>query len=374
MGKTKTQTLWTVEAFKALFKGDISYKKALIVLTKNMAVKRYEFLRIVLNLFNELSITTLIFDEFSGEITTQDLIKGSEVARDFDCDVIVGIGGAKTLDAAKLIAILSKESFGDHLFEALDSKQDIQALDMIAVPTTIHLKSAYSDVALFIDPIQEQIHAYQADTIMPKYALILPKVIESVPNDILTLHTLEMFYTATEVYILRNEHEVYVENIIRSVKKAFEGSFDSETIISILKASVQLTKIHHHTTPLEAFERAFLLLHPDIPYGAAQSLCILSYYQKLMKNPVYTERIGKLAGMLDIDVFGYDYSKQAEAFIESFKLILKKAQMSSLDLKNYGVDSAAISDYVHYTMMVLNNDLPMSEEDLYDLFEESLTI
>ncbi len=372
MGENQTQTLWSIEDFKTQLNTTPKYRKALIVLTKNMAVKRYQFLRMVLNALNDSDISTLIFDEFTGEITTQDLIKGADVARDFECDLIIGIGGAKTLDAAKIIATLAKNPVEEPLFKKLKALDSLSALDIFAVPTTIHLKSAYSKFALFVDPIQEEIHYLKNPVFTPKKTLILPEIIESLPPDILTLHTLEAYYTATEIYLLTGNHKDTVKNILNTIINTINVN-DPKRIKTLLETSIQLSNIHHAITPLEAFERAFLLLHPDIPYGAAQSLCILSYYQKLSKNTLYTERLGDLASLIGVDVIGYDYPKQAERFIEQIKELLKAAQMSSIELRSYGVDSAAISDYVHYTLSILNEKLPFSQEDLYDMFEESLT-
>lgn len=374
MVETETQTLWSTDAFKALFKDQNRFSKALIVLTKNMAVKRYQFLRIVLNLLNELNIATLIFDEFSSEITTKDLLKGAEIARDFECDVIVGIGGAKTLDAAKLIALLAQNPVSEPIFESLSKKAT--ALAIIAVPTTIQVKSAYRDLALFIDPIEERITTIKQATLRPQYSLILPEVIESLPRDLIILHALEIFYTSSEIYLLEGRDEAAIQTIIERVHEVLKSILNSTDVIDVrglLEASQALAQIQKEITPLEAFEQAFLLLHSTIPYGAAQSICALSYYRKFALSSTYTERMAKLGMFLHVDAKGYDYPEQAQAFVNYLSELLTSLQMRSLDLTNYGVDSAAISDYVHYTQTILGENLPLSEEELYDLLEESLT-
>ena len=372
MEEIDTKTLWSIDAFKETFSHQTHYQKALIVLTKNMAVKRYQFLRIVLNLLNELKIATLIYDEFDSEITTQDLIKGAEVARDFECDLIIGIGGAKTLDAAKLIAALTKNPVNHIDFTALEKIEE--CLDIIAVPTTIHVKSAFSETALFVDGMRETIHSVKHKGFKPKFSLILPEVIESLPNDVLILHTLEALYTASEIFILTGEHQERVREIIETIHQTLQEENLKENIVRLLESSVNLSQIHHMITPLEAFERAFLLLHPEIPYGAAQSLCIMSYYHKLNHYSAYNQRIAELADMVNVDAKGYDYPEQAQAFLDYFKTFLNTLQMRSLDLKSYGVDSASISDYVHYTKTILNDQCPFSDDELYDMFEESLTL
>lgn len=48
--------------------------------------------------------STLICKEFNGEVTEEEIKRVTEIAKEKNCNVVVGIGGGKTLDTAKAVA------------------------------------------------------------------------------------------------------------------------------------------------------------------------------------------------------------------------------------------------------------------------------
>jgi len=55
----------------------------------------------------EAGITVAVFDEVQPNPTTLTVSEGAQAARDHQADLIVGLGGGSSMDAAKAIAIMS---------------------------------------------------------------------------------------------------------------------------------------------------------------------------------------------------------------------------------------------------------------------------
>ena len=87
---------------------------------------------------------------------TVDLIStGAKLAKKFKADVILGIGGGSSLDAAKAIAVEATHegTSWDYLF--FKQKPSSKTLPVVAVGTTSGSGSQATQVAVITDPLRE---------------------------------------------------------------------------------------------------------------------------------------------------------------------------------------------------------------------------
>lgn len=79
-------------------------KKCLIVTGKTSA-KKSGALDELISVFNELNIEYAVFDEITENPLTKTCCDGGKVAREFQADFVVGIGGGSPLDASKAVCV-----------------------------------------------------------------------------------------------------------------------------------------------------------------------------------------------------------------------------------------------------------------------------
>lgn len=130
--------------------------------------------------------------------------RGIELARNSNCDFVIGIGGGSVIDAGKAIsAMLSNDgSLTDYLeVIGLGKKIKKRALPYIAVPTTSGTGSEVTKNAVVKDIVHNVKVSLRSDLIIPSVALIDPELTWSVPPGITASTGMDAFTQVLEPYV-----------------------------------------------------------------------------------------------------------------------------------------------------------------------------
>jgi alcohol dehydrogenase class IV len=119
------------------------------------------------------------FDGVAPNPTVDLVSEGAKVAKHFRADVILGIGGGSSLDAAKAIAVEATHegTSWDYLF--FKRKPSGATLPVVAVGTTSG--SQVTQVAVVTNPNARDKSALYDDQLIPRTALVDPQLTLSVP-------------------------------------------------------------------------------------------------------------------------------------------------------------------------------------------------
>jgi len=122
-------------------------KRALIV-TGHSSAKANGSLNDVTEVLNNGGVAYQIFDEVEENPSTDTVGKGAQIARNFNADFIIGIGGGSAIDAAKAMAILlvNPNVNADELHKA--PSHPLNHAPVVAVPTTCGTGSEATPVAI----------------------------------------------------------------------------------------------------------------------------------------------------------------------------------------------------------------------------------
>ena len=82
-----------------------SMGKRCLIVTGKTSAKKSGALDELINIFNELDIQYEIFNEITENPLTSTCCDGGKVAREFQADFVVGIGGGSPLDASKAVCV-----------------------------------------------------------------------------------------------------------------------------------------------------------------------------------------------------------------------------------------------------------------------------
>lgn len=82
-------------------------KKALVVIGASGAMKKHGYLDRVTNYLKNNGVETVVYDRIQPNPVSEHVEEGASVARENDCDFVVGLGGGSSIDSAKSIAVMA---------------------------------------------------------------------------------------------------------------------------------------------------------------------------------------------------------------------------------------------------------------------------
>jgi alcohol dehydrogenase class IV len=138
------------------------------------------------------------FDGVTPNPTVDLVSEGAKVAKDFSADVILGLGGGSSLDAAKAIAVEATHegTSWDYLF--FKQKPSAATLPIVAVGTTSGSGSQVTQVAVVTNPNARDKSALYDDRLIPRTALVDPQLTLSVPPAVTAATGFDVFCHAFE--------------------------------------------------------------------------------------------------------------------------------------------------------------------------------
>ena len=142
------------------------------------------------------------FDGVTPNPTTDEVAAGAEFAREHRADVVVGLGGGSSMDAAKAIAVEATHegSCWDYLW--FRDRQPTEAtLPVIAVTTTSGTGSHVTQVAVVTNPAEKCKSAIYHPRVYPRISIVDPELMETLPPRMTALTGFDALTHAFESYI-----------------------------------------------------------------------------------------------------------------------------------------------------------------------------
>jgi alcohol dehydrogenase class IV len=140
------------------------------------------------------------------EVAHFDVItRGARMARDFQADVVLGVGGGSSMDTAKAVAVEATHpgKAWDYLFFRPDQPTD-KTLPIVAVSTTSGTGSHVTQVAVVTNPAEKNKSAIFHSLIYPRTSIVDPDLMRSVPGHVTASTGFDVFAHAFESYINPN--------------------------------------------------------------------------------------------------------------------------------------------------------------------------
>ncbi len=109
---------------------------------------------------------------------------GAELARTFNADVILGIGGGSSLDAAKAISVEATHEGISWDYLVCQQPPTARTLPVVAVGTTAGSGSQVNPLAVITNTGSRDKFALSSDHLIPRAAIIDPQLMLSVPAEV----------------------------------------------------------------------------------------------------------------------------------------------------------------------------------------------
>ncbi|MGN0161670.1 MAG: iron-containing alcohol dehydrogenase [Lachnospiraceae bacterium] len=271
-----------------------------------------------------------IYDKTVANPTTDNVAEALELYQSNHCNAIIGFGGGSSMDCAKALgARVVKPN------QPLSKMEGILKVNrklplLIAIPTTAGTGSETTLAAVITDAVTRHKYAINDFPLIPRYAVLDPKVTLSLPlfitattgMDALT-HAVEAFIGNSTTYGTRKDALMAVELIFRNLDRAYQDGQDLEARENMLKASFYAGC---------AFTKSYVgyvhaVAHSlggeyNVPHGLANAVLLPFVLEAY--GPVIHKKLHKLAIAAGIATEETPADAAADAFIQAIRDMKKR--------------------------------------------------
>ncbi len=365
-------------------------KKALIVTGKS-SMRKLGILDKVTGLLKKSNIGSVVFEgiEPNPRHTTCD--KAAALAHESGCDMIVGLGGGSSMDAAKGIAVGAKTGFSvwDYVHTDRDrpTKKITDALPIICIPT-IAATGSEADSGGIISNWETHEKA-GIWGLFPTVSIVDPELTMSCPPDYtadggvdIISHAIESYFTGTsEAYLQDRFSESVIRTVIYYLPRAIRDGKDLEarsqlSWCSTLALSGLINSGRGGTYPLHALEHV-VSAHYDISHGRGLALLLPALMD--YTAPARPEKFVELGqNVFDLSFDTEDINHAAKISIDAMKGWLASIGRL-LTFTDLGIDDSKFDvmadDLVRLNMQsqpYMVNPRPIDRAGVIEIFRMSL--
>ena len=197
-----------------------SFGKSCLIVTGKTAAKKCGALSDVTSILSDLNIKYEIFDGIEQNPSYSSCLKASALAKSFNAEFVIGIGGGSPLDASKAIAVLT--ACNDVSPEKIYNMEwDASPLPVIAIGTTSGTGSEVTPVSVITTP-EGLKKSLRADSIYPKVSFGDATYTMSLSAEFTRSTALDALSHSVESYFNRATNEICRTFAVRGIEILLE--------------------------------------------------------------------------------------------------------------------------------------------------------
>lgn len=209
-------------------------RKALLVTGRGDSILAPLYRRVLENLA-AAGVECAHFDGVIPNPTTEVVSAGARLARDFEAQVVIGVGGGSSLDAAKAIAVEATHpgTAWDYLHFTLGPSA--KTLPILCMGTTAGTGSQVTPCAVLTNPALSDKSAIWHENIYPRVAIVDPELTLTMPREVTAQTGFDAFCHSFEAYLSRGSNPMVeclaleaIRLIARFLPRALDDGGDLE--------------------------------------------------------------------------------------------------------------------------------------------------
>lgn len=327
------------------------------------------------NALSENDIAYTIYDKTVANPTTDNVAEALELYQTNGCNALIGFGGGSSMDCAKAVGARiakSKQSLAK-MKGILKVHKKLPLL--IAIPTTAGTGSETTLAAVITDAETRHKYAINDFPLIPRYAVLDPKVTLNLPPFITATTGMDALTHAVEAYIGNSTTPGTRKDALLAVKLIFEN-------IDIVyndgkNVDARRNMLHASFYAGCAFTKSYVgyvhaVAHSlggeyNVPHGLANAILlpfVLEAYGTSIHKKLY--RLALEAGIVEE---GTPYDEAAKAFIDAIKDMKKRFHIGDTVKE---IQEEDIPKLAHYADKEANPLYPvpvlMNAEELEDFY------
>lgn len=344
------------------------YGKRTLLVSGRSSMRKTGTLDKASSLMKSAGVEVYLFDQVEPEPSLDTVNRGVNLARERNCEVIVGLGGGSAIDAAKAIAsmVCQEGAVWDY---HKGREVEKEGLPFIALPTTAGTGAEITKNAVLIDKKRTVKKSIRSPHMIAKVALVVPELTLSAPPCVTAYTGMDALTQAIESYISRASNAISdilalqaIELIFHNLPEAVKNGQDIEVreklaLGSLLSgmsfSNAGLGAVHGLAHPIGA--------HFSVPHGLACAV-LLPYAMKFNLS-VRCEKFKKIAEVIT--------ASGAEDVVTKIKELLDQIGIPET-LKRYRISESDLPVIIAESRghSMSKNPKKAKDEDLKEILEK----
>jgi alcohol dehydrogenase len=362
-------------------------KKALIVIGASGAMRKQGYLGQVTKLLRRHGAGSTVFDKIQPNPVFEHVEEGAKLARQNQCDFVLGLGGGSTIDSAKSIAVMAKNpgKYWDYIAGGSGKAKTPAkgALPIVAIPTTAGTGTEADPWTVITKSDTNEKIGWGCALTFPTLSIVDPELMVSVPPAQTAYTGMDAFFHSVECY-LANVNQPTSDHLaleaIRLISKhlslAVKDGRNIEARTALAWASTEAgiceslsCCISHHS-----MEHALSAYFPEVPHGAGLTMLSVAYFSYLAERT--SDRFPDLAMAIGEKIDGLPRKAQAMAFITGLKKLIRKGGLQEHKLSDFGVQRSDLRELAENSFRTMGKlfeltPIPLTVEDAAAIYERA---
>ena len=343
-----------------------------IIVTGRTSTKRTGLLDKTCKILEKAGIKYKIYDKVEPNPSIETIHAGADLAKEFEPDFLIGLGGGSPIDASKAIGIIY--TLGGHISDYFGvEKVKKPIIPILASPTTSGTGAEVTKYSNINDNKAKTKNLINSLNICPAVAIVDPTLTLTMPPKLAAISGIDALTHVVESYVctfsqplteLINLEAIRIigkylpisVNLQRDVEAHYWMSYAS--LLGGITINNAGTGIAHGLSfPLTANYR--------VPHGVATGL-LLPYVMEF-NMPTNYEKFAKIAEALGVRVEGLSTIEAAERSVSAVKRLMRDIGFPK-SLAEYGVEDDKIKEFAENLMAnvqkLANNPRMPTTEDI----------
>jgi len=334
--------------------------------------------RVTDNLSSE-DIPYVLFDGITPNPKDTEVMKGADVYRSAECNIIVAVGGGSVLDCAKGIGIVVSNYRHIISFEGVDQIGN-PIPPLICIPTTGGTSADVSQFAIITNTSDKVKIAIISKAVVPDVALIDPETLLTMDPYLTActgvdalVHAIEAYVSSahssiTDIHAL-NAIKLINDNLIKTINEPSDVFYREKVMQGSLEAGLafsnaSLGAVHAMAHSLGGYF--------DLPHGECNAMLLMHVMN--FNYQISAQRYLDIGNAFGLNLYGYSKS-QIQKHILDYILDFNKNVGITQTLKEKGVNISDIPILAKKAVLdacLITNPRDASVDDLKAIYRESL--
>lgn len=381
-----TRILFGSGKFKELATTSLPGKKALIVITAGTSMKKFGYLEKTIEYLKQNNVESVVFDKILPNPIEEHVMEGAQLAKDENCDFVIGLGGGSSIDSAKSIAIMAKNE-GKYWDYIKGKAVSSGVLPIVAIPTTAGTGTEADPWTVITNTELNEKVGYGIDQTFPVLSIVDPNLMLSIPPKLTAFQGMDAFFHSVEGYLAKISQPVsdlYSLNSIELITKylpvATKDGSNLEAREKLAWASTQSGMVESTSCCISqhSMEHALSGYHPELPHGAGLVLLSVSYFSKMLELTKdlkhIQDRFVDMAKAMGEDVLAVSENERPSLFIKALKKLIANIGLENLKLGDYGVEKCEAGKFAKNAMECMGflfqlDPCTLTQDDVVSIYE-----
>lgn len=346
-------------------------KKALIVIGGS-SVKKFGYLDRVISLLNQNGASAVVFDKILPNPIVDHVMEGAALAKETECDFVIGLGGGSSMDSAKSIALMATNPghYWDYIHGGSGKGLPVpnKPLPIVCITTTAGTGTEADPWTVITKSDTHEKIGFGTEDTFPVLSIVDPELMVSVPPHLTAYQGFDAFFHAAEGFIANIATPISaiyslkaVELIALHLPTAVRepNNIEARTWVALANTMSGIVESTSSCTSEHSLEHALSAEHPELPHGAGLIMVSLAYFKHFAETA--GRQLSEMARVMGAE-------PTPEGFLKALADLQKACGVDDLKMSDYGIRQENLAGYAANARATMGglfdfDPVPLSDAD-----------